>query len=67
MNVLRLFRPTTPPEPPPPPAASSVRVGPVVTRETLDRYAAAYSIGFQLIRQARPLESSPWEHQEEVA
>ncbi len=61
MNVLRLFRtPPTPPEPPTPPAASSVRVGPVVTRETLDRYAAAYSIGFQLIRQARPLAPMPW-------
>jgi len=52
--------PPTPPEPPPPPAASSVRVGPVVTRETLDRYAAAYSIGFQLIRAAKPLAPAPW-------
>lgn len=55
--------PPTPPEPPPPPAASSVRVGPVVTRETLDRYAAAYSIGFQLIRAARPLAPAPWDQE----
>ncbi len=58
MNILRIFRPIPPPEPTPP-AASSVRVGPVVTRETLDRYAAAYSIGFQIIRQARPLAPLP--------
>ncbi len=65
MDILHFFRRPTPPEPPTPPAASSVCVGPVVTREALDRYAAAYSIGFRLIRTARPLAPAPWE--EEVA
>jgi len=64
MKPLRVFQtPPTPPEPPPPPAASSVRVGPVVTRETLDRYAAAYNIGFAVIRQARPLAPMPWDQE----